>query len=166
MFVQYVRGFPDDDLTEVERLPFRRTLAVSEREQVWSEIKARWGIEGYWYPLSAKAPKDALALDAEPFFDAETQTRLREALAAIGVSRVWELREFDVDPESPDRELDLEFFEPVYTGAEGFWTDRSLDWLIYASHEDSVTVAGRRLLPAFKHAVPEWAKWIYPTAPH
>ena len=60
-----------------------------------------------------------------------------------------------------DCELDLELFEPVYTGAEGSWTDSSFDWLVYASHESSVTVAGARLLPAFQQAFPEWREWIY-----
>lgn len=74
------------------------------------------------------------------------------------MSRLWELRELDTDA---DCELDLEIFEPAYTGAEGFWTDRSFDWLIYASHEGSLTVAGRQLLPAFQQAFPQWREWIY-----
>ncbi|PWK84672.1 hypothetical protein C8D88_108288 [Lentzea atacamensis] len=38
--------------------------------------------------------------------------------------------------------LDLDLFEPVYTGAEGVWTDDTLDWIAYASHESSVAFAG------------------------
>jgi hypothetical protein len=71
---------------------------------------------------------------------------------------LWELRELGTDV---DCELDLELFAPAYTGAEAFWTDRSFDWLIYASHESSVTVTGVRLLPAFKRAFPGWRDWSY-----
>jgi hypothetical protein len=163
LFAQYVRGLSEDELAQVEPLPFRRALSAEESKRIWSELKTRWGLEGfYWYPLDrpdiAEPPLDALALGAEPFFDPETQTRLRKVLAAIGVTRLWELRELDTDA---DCELDLELFEPIYTGAEGFWTDRSFDWLIYASHESSVTVAGARLMPAFKRAFPAWQEWSY-----
>jgi hypothetical protein len=163
LFAEHVRGLREDDLAQVEPLPFRRTLGADESKRVWSQLAARWGIEGfYWYPLdrpdTAEPPHDALALGAEPFLDPGTQARLRELLAAIGASRLWELRELDTDA---DRELDLELFEPVYTGAEGFWTESSLDWLIYASHEGSVTIAGRALVPDFQRAFPEWPEWIH-----
>jgi hypothetical protein len=162
LFLEYVRGLSEDELAHIDPLPFRRTLTAEESRRLWSELEARWGVEGYWYPLdrpdSAQPPQDAVALGADPFFDVEVQARLRDVLAGLGVSRMWELRELDTDA---DGEIDLELFEPVYTGAEGFWTDGSLDWLIYASHERSVTVAGARLLPAFQQAVPQWREWIY-----
>jgi hypothetical protein len=163
LFAEYVRELSEDELAQIEPLPFRRTLTAQESKRLWSELKSRWGIEGfYWYPLdrpdTAEPPQDAVALGADPFFDAEVQARLRDVLANLAVSRLWELRELDTDA---DCELDLKLFEPIYTGAEGFWTDSSLDWLIYASHEGSVTVAGPQLLPAFQQAFPEWREWIY-----
>lgn len=148
LFVEYVRGLSEDELAQIDPLPFRRTLTADESQRLWSELKARWGVEGYWYPLdrpdTAEPPQNAVALGADPFFDAEVQARLRDVLAGLGVSRVWELRELDTDA---DCEIDLELFEPVYTGAEGFWTDGSLDWLIYASHE-SFTNRRRRAAAA------------------
>jgi hypothetical protein len=95
--VQYVRGLTDMELAVIEPLPFRRTLTAEESQRLWTELKARWGIEGYWYPLdradTAEPPQNAVALGADPFFDAEVQARLRDVLAGLGVSRVWELRE-------------------------------------------------------------------------
>jgi hypothetical protein len=163
LFAAFVRRLSEDELAQVEPLPFRRTLTADESKHLWSELRTRWGIEGfYWYPLdrpdTVEPPQNSVALGADPFFDAEVQARLRDVLAGLGVSRMWELRELDTDA---DCEIDLELFEPIYTGAEGFWTDGSLDWLIYASHESSVTVAGARLLPAFQQAFPDWLEWTY-----
>lgn len=61
-----------------------------------------------------------------------------------------ELREW-VDTTHRNKEIELPELRPSYTGAEGFWTDRTFDWLVYASHESSVTIAGKRLLPALVH---------------
>jgi hypothetical protein len=38
--------------------------------------------------------------------------------------------------------LDVDLFAPRYTGAEGVWTDETLDWLAYASHEGTVAFGG------------------------
>jgi hypothetical protein len=163
LFAEYVRDLSEDELAPIEPLPFRRTLTAEESRRLWSELEARWGVEWYWYPLdrtdTEEPPPNAVALNDDEFYEDEVQVRLRDVLAGLGVSRVLELRELLTGAEC---EIDLELFEPIYTGeGEGFWTDGSLDWLIYASHEGSVTVAGAQLLPAFKKAFPEWPDWIY-----
>ena len=126
LFAQYVRGLSVEELARVEPLLFRRTLTEAESACLWAELKSRWAVEGYWYPLDrapdAEPPPHAQAFNADPFFYADLQQQLRDALAELGVSRVWELRELDTDT---DREIDLALLEPVYTGAEGYWTDAS-----------------------------------------
>lgn len=59
LFAQYVRGLSDEELASIEPLPFRRTLTKAESGRLWAELKNRWGVEGYWYPLD-RTP------DAEP----------------------------------------------------------------------------------------------------
>jgi hypothetical protein len=158
-FAQYVRGLSYEQLARIEPLPFRRTLAEAESARIWTELKNRWGVKGYWYPLDrapdAEPPPHAQAFNADPFFDPELQQQLRDALAELDVSRVWEIRELDTDP---DKEFYLALLEPVYTGAEGYWTDASLDWLMYASHEGSVTIAGESLLPELQRRWPNWRR--------
>ena len=71
------------------------------------------------------------------FDEAVAYERLREVLASRGIASVWELREY-----GPEYEQDVGLFEPYYNGAEGYWSSGNLDWIIYASHESSVTVGG------------------------
>jgi hypothetical protein len=99
----------------------------------------------------AEPPPVAFAFDAALFTDEAARSVLRRALAALGTARAWELREY-----GGDYEMDLDILEPMYDGAEGFWTDASYSWLIYASHESSITVAGADLLPALKRELPSW----------
>ena len=71
---------------------------------------------------------------------------------------MWELREH-----GPSYEIELSEFDPSYTGAEGFWSSAELDWLLYASHESSITVGGESLIAAITHAWPEWHQYIWTT---
>ena len=161
-FAQYIRGLSNEELAEVDALPYRRTLTQAESTRAWKELNERWGVDGYWYPLDrppdADPPPHTQAFTAEPFFEQDLQEHLRAALADLGVSRAWELRELDTDT---NKEIELAVLEPVYTGAEGYWMDVSLAWLVYASHENSVTVAGERLLPELLRRWPDWRQHVY-----
>ncbi len=56
----------------------------------------------------------------------------------------------------------MQLVEPHYNLAEGIWTSRSLDWIVYASHENSITVGGW-MLAEVKRAWPEWECHIWKT---
>lgn len=162
LFGRYVRELSDDELARIEPLPFRRTLTADESTRLWAELELRWGVKGYWYPLDrapdAEPPPHTEAFNSDPFFDPQPQQHLRDALGELGVRRLWELRELDTDT---NKEIELAQLEPLYTGAEGYWTDGTFAWLVYASHEGSVTIAGERLLPALQRLWSNWAQHGY-----
>jgi hypothetical protein len=161
-FVAYVSALTRDELEWISPLPSRRTLSDEESERLWSVLKARWGVDGQWYPHDraedAAPPENAVAFQSREFFDERRVRQLQRLLHEEGVRRVYELREFR---SSVQRQVDLELLKPWYDGAEGFWFDDSGDWLIYASHEASVTIAGERLLPALLAAWPAWREHTY-----
>ena len=111
----------------------------------------------YWHPLADTERTDVAAFQAPYFLRAVTPERLAALLAERGITRVWELREY-----GPEYELDASAFEPHYNGAEGFWTSSALDWIVYASHESSMTVGGW-MLAEVKRAWPEWVRHIWAT---
>lgn len=158
-FVRYVNELTEEDLARVQPMPFRRTLSDEEVKTLRARLKERWSIDGYWYPIDrpddAEPPPAAVAFNADPILEDQLPT-LRSLLAEQSGGRVFEIREAD-----PNRELDLELFEPTYNGLEGFWTNRDADWVIYASHEDSVTIAGSRILNALQDRWPAWSSSLY-----
>jgi hypothetical protein len=163
---RYTQKITTNDLLGVEPLPFRRTLSRAESNQLRSELERRWGIEpGYWYPLDRgrgkTAPEHTLAFNAAPFEHPELQELVRSRLAGLGITRLFELHEYDRDTE--DKEIELALLDPSYygNGGEGIWTDDSFTCVIYASHEESTTIAGRDLLPALQHAWPDWQHHLY-----
>ena len=143
---------------EVEPLPFRRTLSKEERGWIWAELKAKWGVDGEcWQPLRSKELPEGLLAFHTDYFDEPKEAILRELLARRGIQRVWELREYGDD----DCELELSLFRPYYNGAEGYWTSTESDWLVYASHESSITLAGEWLVAAFREVFPECDRYLY-----
>jgi hypothetical protein len=155
-FCAYVRGLTPTDLTSVVPLPFRRVLAPDESTAVWSRVRERWRLPaGYWYPLAGPAPPGVAAFNEIAFAEAVPADRLRGILAGRGVERVWELREY-----GPEYEQDVSLFGPWYTGAEGYWSSGPLDWIVYASHEHSITVGGW-LLDDVRAVWPGWEAHLW-----
>jgi hypothetical protein len=150
-FCRYVSGLKLSDLNAVEPLPYRRVLTTAESKSIWSRLRSRWEIaDGYWYPLVECTLPDIIAFDASAFNDAVTDKQLQDVLSNRGIERVWELREY-----GPEYEVDVSLLVPRYNGAEGYWSSPDLDWIIYASHEGSVTVGGW-LVPHVKALWPSW----------
>ncbi|MDP9352721.1 MAG: Imm31 family immunity protein [Chloroflexota bacterium] len=159
LFGAYIEGLSQDELRAVEPLPYRRVLSSGETERLWSELEHRWGVDrdGYWHPLLCEElPADVIAFDANRFHEGVPPPVLQNILAAQGIRRLWELHEY-----GPEYEIYLELFEPIYTGSEGYWTAGDMGWLVYASHEGSVTVAGSWLVEAIQAAWPDWEQHVY-----
>ncbi|MBW3543251.1 MAG: hypothetical protein KY476_23600 [Planctomycetes bacterium] len=158
-FCGYVRGLSPADLGAVEPLPFRRVLAAEESEAVWARLRERWQIPaGYWYPLADCSVPGVAAFDSAAFSEGAPSRRLQGILEQRGVGRMWELREY-----GPEYEQEVSLFDPHYNGAEGYWSSAALDWIVYASHESSVTVGGW-LLEEVKAVWPAWQAHLWPGA--
>ena len=154
-FSDFVSSVSELDVWEYELLPYRRVLTIAESDNVWASLESAWGImaRSYWYPLCETSVADIVAFRADDFHKFLPSHALRRKLADLSVDRVWELREY-----GPEYIEDFELFEPCYNGAEGTWTAPGHAWVIYASHESSVTVAGT-LLPEIKRMWPNWQQY-------
>lgn len=139
-------------------LPYRRTLSEAEARRWARGLERRWGVEGHeWYPLLVSpVPFDVTVLKGEGLTQAEGEAAIRSALDSIGVGRVIELRQFrDL---SPDRVIARDWFIPACDGIETLWTDQSLDWIAYASHEDTVAFGGT-IRTALECSWPDVDRW-------
>ncbi len=159
-FASFMREVPVSVLRAVDLLPFVRVLPPEEAGRIWESVEQAWGLKRrrYWYPLDDTERADVEAFQEIHFLNALTSGWFESVLAERGVDRVWELRE-----SGPEYEQDVSAFEPQYDGAEGVWTSPAFDWIVYASHEGSITVGGW-MLDEVKQAWPEWARhtWTSP----
>lgn len=137
----------------------RRPLGKEATDRLLKRLQVAWGIEQhYWWPLSGPRPPHAECFQ-DHFFTRECSPEtLHRILIAHGVSTLFEI------PESDDGcSMDVTDLDPCYSGQECFWTDDKLDWIIYASHENSITVGGEWLLKEIKAVWPNWSERIWTT---
>jgi hypothetical protein len=133
------RSMAEPELDEVEPLFYRRSLSPDE-VQAWRRvIKEAWGAtDGYWYPLAEKSHPSLIALELSGIDQVALQERMRRFLAENGVHRVIELREHGTS-----YEVQSDSVEMLYNLAEGFWTSALSEWIVYCSHEGTITFGGR-----------------------
>ena len=174
LFCAHINALGANTLANVAPLPFRRTLREDESRVLWQRVNERWGAGGsFWFPLVQfdEMPSDLLAFRLENLLTEIGIPRLRELLASHGVRRLYELNVegFRLHLGTPARhgmqpefELDLSLFEPRGQG-ERYWADDEIEWLIYLSHENTVTFAGEGLITSLKNLWPTWEKrWHMP----
>ncbi len=137
-FSRYIGDLEAAQLHRVEPLPYRRVLEDSESKRLWNDLRARWGVENsYWYPLSKCPPhSNIIAFHQELWKQRDGTSLLFVAVQERNIDRCLLLRE-----SPPDYEIDRSLIKPVYDGSESFVTS-DFDWLLYISHESSITVAG------------------------
>jgi hypothetical protein len=156
-FSKFISEISDEQITQTPPLFYRHVLSDVENQSVRQQLKEYWGVDGgYYFPLKDECPQNSEAFVADAFETAVSIENLRRELAQRNIIRVFEIREY-----GPNYEMELSVFEPFYNGAEGFWTAQNYDWLIYASHESSITIAGDWLLDYVKSIWPDWKKKLW-----
>jgi hypothetical protein len=170
-FCGYLSDLDTDTLRSVEALPYRRMLSPVERRRYCTAMRRRWDIKtGGWYPMDRghdDRPASALAFQSD-YFDREVVLADLQALfTARRVTRILQFSESDCIGEGltiglPERALEIEpsLFVPRFP-PEKFWTSRELDWLVYVSHERSITIAGDWLVSGVKAIWPNWQERLY-----
>ena len=134
---------------------YKCILSEQYHKQLHADLKAKWG---NWYGgcTDAKFLPPNVTLHVAAMDDADSYENLRKALTQHGISRVFELREWGCG-----YEIDVEIVGFTYTGAEGFWTNGECDWMVYASHEASLTFGGAWLIEKMRNALPQYNRYIY-----
>lgn len=138
-------------------LPFRRTLGEAEVTALRAAFHARWGT---WYAggctdRAADALSPHLTVHTEALSELPLARELAAFFARYGIARLFfvpELRRsYEYEPVDED-------FDP---GSETLWLPRGAAWMIYASHESSLTLGGEPLLSELRAALPTLDAYEY-----
>jgi hypothetical protein len=155
LFAKFISTIELEECAQIPLLYFCRVLGTAEHKQLHHALGKKWG---NWYGGSVdereKPPNVTLhiaAMDAKDAYES-----IATALIEHGISRVFELREY-----GDGFEIDVDHVTFTYNGAEGFWTAGDMSWLVYASHEASITFGGEFLIQPMRVVLPEFEKYIY-----
>ena len=154
-FEQYVCGLLPLQLARIEPLPYRRVLTETESVEIRRKLRDRWGVAGYWFPLSKCEPDtNVIAFHQELWERRRGTDLLCEALESRAIDRCWLMLEGPYN-----YEIDRTSIAPIYGGDEWFVTS-DFEWLLYCSHESSITVAGW-LADLFRARWQDWKEVAY-----
>jgi hypothetical protein len=138
-FTDAIREFSPASIADNPPLPYRRVLSASEVSSLWGRVQSRWGADrSHFYPLADRTDPSLYAFDSEAFDREFPPSRLQAILRGWKIARIYELRECGDN----NYLLSGGAWEPYYDGAEGYWFSDSPDWIMYASHESSITTGG------------------------
>src|SRR5690242_17499583 len=69
-FLQFVRGLSEEDLRQIQPLPYRRVLSDNQARRIEQRLTKCWGVN--WWPLRAgypeQMPSDVLVLQERHFY--------------------------------------------------------------------------------------------------
>lgn len=158
-YLNYINGIKEENIWYVPSLFYRRVLSTTETAFIWRLLQTTWGVEGTtWHPISAKPPveQDIIAFQDTYFRKYVQHGVLNFLSSAMNIQRCWEIRE-----DNNASFLDVSEIEFAYNGSESYWCTKDMDWLIYASHESSVTIGGALLIALIKETWPSWEDYIW-----
>jgi hypothetical protein len=154
-FQKYVNSLELDKCANLPLLPFRRSLTTQQHKQLHAALISIWGT---WYGgcTDLKSAPNNITLHTEAMETPDSYSQLRKALIEHGITRLFEIREW-----GSGYELDVELAGFTYTGAEGFWTSGDLSWMVYSSHESSITFGGTWLIEHMRRVLTGFDRYIY-----
>ncbi|GMQ64641.1 hypothetical protein AN2V17_38790 [Vallitalea sp. AN17-2] len=127
--------------------------------QVRNIMKKRWNVrEGeYWYPLIENGFEPKIALDYDGFISHYNELKFKKLVKILINEDIFEIAEYDFFNSFVMLSDEFE----IYCGSELFWTVNNAEWLIYKSHEDTLTFAGEKALDILKGCLPDYKDYCW-----
>jgi hypothetical protein len=143
-FIEFVNSMTIKNMSEVEPLPYRHRLSNEEMLFIRERLLVIWNYDGdYWNPLDEKCPVETVFV-MKDYLHQDDYNKIVAHLISISKSRIYEVSEDRVD-----YEIEFDSFNPdLY---ETIVSDNTFEWVIYGSHEGTLTFGGKLLTDFVKN---------------
>ncbi len=125
-------------------------IAIEIRKQILEKWDAG---QSYFYPLNNTERDDVICFPQDYFLKDFGLKKLSNCLRTLKIEECYLLDEYINHKEdyliSPEEIVS-------YNGLEKYYCDKSNDWIIYFSHENTVTFGGKVIIDILKS---EWINW-------
>ncbi|MEG2102423.1 MAG: hypothetical protein RRY99_13030 [Flavobacterium sp.] len=121
-------------------------------------LKEKWKINPYdfWIPLKGKVENNTCYFEIEDFKNNFGYKKLNEILERINIGNIYSFNE--VKEEKIINEINLS----DYNFLDIFYTNENADWVIYQTHEGTISFAGKELIENIKLFWKNWEEKINP----
>ena len=142
-FTDFINSRTNENISDVESLPYRHRLTDKEMLFVRQQLLNLWNYDGgYWNPLDENSPKETVFLMTDNL-TTEDCNEIRKFLISKSNARIYEVTEDRMDYEIEFDSFDIALYETIVT-------DKTFEWVIYGSHEDTITFGGSWLVDFIK----------------
>lgn len=142
-FIEFINSRTTKNISQVEPMPYRRRLTDKEMLSVRKQLLDIWNFDGdYWNPLDDKSPKETIFLMEDNLTD-DDNNKIIDFITSNSNKRIFEITEDRIDYELELDSFDLNLYETIIT-------DKTYSWIIYGSHEDTLTFGGTELVDFIK----------------
>ena len=136
LFINFINTLSDNELLNVNLLPFRRVLNSDETKRILSKLEDIWHIDAgkFWYPENDNRVE---TFQAKALIEEVREATVKKILSEHYIKRVWQLNEV-----KPAYEMDCSLLSLYYNGSESYCCSENYDWIVFVSHEDSISIGG------------------------
>lgn len=156
-FVEFVNKLNVNELTELLPISFERRLKNEESKSLEKSLKltfdfGSWKDENYyWEPLTETENKFPTIYFKDELFKSTEVHQIVEILKSISGDRIFLLTEENIDYEVETSSFNIDWIESAYC-------DFNTNWLIYISHEGTITFSGDELTRRIENELTEIIK--------
>ncbi len=154
-FIQFIETVTPEMLEQTPPLPYRRRLGEAEKSTVYQALLERWNYDGgYWDPIENLSPAEVVYLAKADITSADLQA-ISGFISNHAAPYLLEATEEGIITEISPGDFHLNSEETVFC-------DCNYQWLVYVSHEATVTFAGEEMLGFLKYLFAERKNLLYP----
>lgn len=142
-FIEFINSKTTENISQVEPMPYRHRLSDQEMVLVRKQLADIWNYDGdYWNPLDDKCSNETVFVMEDNLTEDDSR-KIVDFIVANSSKRLFEISEDRIDYEIELDSFSLELYETIIT-------DKSFNWVIYGSHEDTLTFGGTKLIEFIK----------------
>lgn len=157
-FESFVRNLTPTAITEITPMPFERRINSEETDRLNKSLKEKFDFDVwksnnyYWEPLAKTENTVPLIYFKHDLFKTKEVESIRAIVSSISGNRIYLLTEEKLNYEVETSTLDFDWMEAAYC-------DFKTNWLIYISHEGTITFSGQPLISEFEISLPQIMKY-------
>lgn len=145
-----------------EKLMIKKEIDFERFDCLKKKLYNKWDIKKqYWYPLAETIIEDVISFDFKHVDLEEIIGYIKEILIKKEVNEIFEFwgnneaysfSDFNKSDDLFWRSNEY-FFDCLN---EGFWFSEKMDWIIYLTHEETVTFGGKWLIEEVQNKIGNW----------
>jgi hypothetical protein len=162
-FVQFVKQINIQQLSELPNIPFERRLSNDESLAFEQRLKNKFDFGSwkdknyYWEPLANTQNRNPSVYFDDDLFNSGEILKLIEIIKSLSGYRIFKTTEEKLSYEVDTSTLNFHWLESAYS-------DSQADWIIYISHEATITFSGERLLAEISSSFSDVIKYTNQTS--